>query len=463
MGAIHGDPAEASLATAHGWQWPPQAGAARRGRVDRPQPRPGSRPGRPAPAADRGDSGFDRQLASLFGESVFGPWLDPGQYLGATRTTRRHGAPFRRLALLILVLCAGAAAVWIVRAGLSRRTVEDRELVARNLASFLKEGELDRAAQFLTLLRGANSPLDAHDRAHDAHLDLMIRAEATLYRYQDADPERLARIRPYLSSTATAPASGERILASLAVASRQERAARLTELESIRPAFDRDPEFHYLLATALEYKGDVKAARQAWDRAFELGPLWLAHRYEQAWFESRQGKAEAVSKLVGRLTQVAPESAWTRLASEQFAGARVAKPDGSSAASSVSAIPAVALFHQNLALALAQTRAGDPLAGRHSLGQAIAAVNGQSPFVFDAFDWLVEAKAMGLARDLTAFEAWPQHSEPAAARVARLAEPESRPTENRPAVSESQATPKQQVKKPGRGKAKAKTKARRRR
>jgi tetratricopeptide (TPR) repeat protein len=413
----------------------------------------------PAPAADRGDSGFDRQLASLFGESVFGPWLDPGQYLGATRTTRRHGAPFRRLALLILVLCAGAAAVWIVRAGLSRRTVEDRELVARNLASFLKEGELDRAAQFLTLLRGANSPLDAHD----AHLDLMIRAEATLYRYQDADPERLARIRPYLSSTATAPASGERILASLAVASRQERAARLTELESIRPAFDRDPEFHYLLATALEYKGDVKAARQAWDRAFELGPLWLAHRYEQAWFESRQGKAEAVSKLVGRLTQVAPESAWTRLASEQFAGARVAKPDGSSAASSVSAIPAVALFHQNLALALAQTRAGDPLAGRHSLGQAIAAVNGQSPFVFDAFDWLVEAKAMGLARDLTAFEAWPQHSEPAAARVARLAEPESRPTENRPAVSESQATPKQQVKKPGRGKAKAKTKARRRR
>ncbi len=411
----------------------------------------------PAAAADRGDSGFDRQLASLFGESVFGPWLDPGQYLGATRTTRRHGAPFRRLALLTLVLCAGAAAVWIVRAGLSRRTVEDRELVARNLASFLKEGELDRAAQFLTLLRGAKAFLDAHD----AHLDLMIRAEATLYRYQDADPERLARIRPYLSSTATAPASGERILASLAVASRQERAARLAELESIRPAFDRDPEFHYLLATGLEYKGDVKAARQAWDRAFELGPLWLGHRYEQAWFESRQGKAEAVSKLVGRLTQVAPESAWTRLALEQFAGARVAKPDGSSAASSVGAIPEVALFHQDLALALAQARAGDPLAGRHSLGQAIAAVNGQAPFVLDAFDWLVEAKAMGLARDLTAFEAWPQHSEPAAARVARLAEPESRPIENRPAVSESQTT--KQVKKPSRGKAKAKTKARRRR
>ena len=412
----------------------------------------------PTVAADRGDSGFDRQLASLFGESVFGPWLDPGQYLGATRTTRRHGAPFRRLALLTLVLCVGAAAGWIVRAGLSRRTVEDREHVARNLASFLKEGELDRAAQFLTLLRGANAPLDPHD----AHLDLMIRAEAALYRYQDADTARLARIRPYLSSVATAPASGQRILASLAVASRQERAARLALLESMRPAFDQDPEFHYLLATALEYQGDVKAARQAWDRGFELGPLWLAHRYEQAWFEARQGKAEAVSKLVGRLVLVAPESAWTGLASEQFAGARVAKPDIAPAAASAHPTPAVALYHQNLALAQAQVRAGDPIAGRRSLGQAIAAVNGQAPFVFDAFDWLVEAKAMGLARDLTAFETWPRHSELADARVARLAEPEHRPADNPPAVSESQATPKQQVKKPSRGK-KAKTKAKARR
>ena len=414
---------------------------------------------RPAVAADRGDSGFDRQLASLFGESVFGPWLDPGQYLGATRTTRRHGAPFRRLALLTLVLGVGAAAGWIVRAGLLRRTGEDREHIARNLASFLKEGELDRAAQFLTLLRGPNAPLDAHD----AHLDLMIRGEAALYRYQDAEPERLGRIRPYLSAAATAPASGQRILASLAVASRQERAARLALLESMRPAFDQDPEFHYLLATALEYQGDVKAARQAWDRGFELGPLWLAHRYEQAWFEARQGKAEAVNKLVGRLMLVAPESPWTRLASEQFAGARVAKPDVSSAASSPHPTPAVALFHQNLALALAQTRAGDPIAGRRSLGQAIAAVNGQAPFVFDAFDWLVEAKAMGLARDLTGFEAWPRHSDLAAARLARLAEPEPRPAENPPAASEPQATPKQQVKKPSRGKTRVKAKARRRR
>ena len=427
----------------------PSAPANRNGR---PTPRPlPDESQAPAGAVEHRDSGFDRQLARLYGDSLFGPWLDPGQYLAATRTTRRHGAPFRRLAVLVLVLCVGAAVGWIVRAGLSRRAGEDREHVARSLASFLREGELDRAAQFLALLRGPNAALDAHD----PHLDLIIRGESALYRYQDADPARLGRIKPYLSSVATAPAFGQRILASLAVESRQERAARLAELELLRPTFDRDPEFHYLVATALEHKGEVKAARQAWDRACELGPLWLAHRYEQAWFEARQGKPDAVSKLVGRLMRVAPDSAWAGLAARQFGGARRPEPDSSAAAASARPAPVVALYHQHFALALAQVGAGDPIAARRSLAQAIAAVNGQAAFVFDAFDWLVEGNAIGLARDLTGFEDWPQHSELAAARVQQLAEPQRRADENPPAASESKPKPGKHIRKPGRGKAKA--------
>jgi tetratricopeptide (TPR) repeat protein len=425
-------------------------------------PSPPNRNGRPDDAQAGGlhsaagtgehrESGLDRQLARLYGDSLFGPWLDPGQYLAATRTTRRHGAPFRRLAVVVLFLCVGAVAGWIVRAGLSRRAGEDREQVARSLASFLREGELDRVAQFLALLRGNSATLDAHD----PQLDLIIRSEAALYRYQDADPARLGRIKPYLSASTTGPASGQRVLASLAVASRQERAARLAELEPLRAAFDRDPEFHYLVATALEHKGEVKAARQAWDRACELGPLWLAHRYEQAWFEARQGKPDAVSKLVGRLMRVAPDSAWAGLAARQFGGARRPEPDSSAAAASARPAPVVALYHQHFALALAQVGAGDPIAARRSLAQAIAAVNGQAAFVFDAFDWLVEGNAIGLARDLTGFEDWPQHSELAAARVQQLAEPQRRADENPPAASESKPKPGKHIRKPGRGKAKA--------
>ncbi len=88
-------------------------------------------------------------------------------------------------------------------------------------------------------------------------------------------------------------------------------------------------------------------------------------------------------------------------------------------------------------------------------------MNGQAAFVLDAFDWLVEAKATGLARDLTAFEDWPRRSSLAAARVAALAEPEPRPAENPPVVLEPQEKPKKQIKKPGRGKSKAKARHRR--
>ena len=417
-------------------------------------PAPTNRDGHPAPddnqagnANEERNSGFDRQLARLFGESLFGPWLDPGQYLDATRTTRRHGTPFRRLALLFSILCVGAAAGWIVRAGLVRRTGEARTQVAHSLAAFLREGELDRAAQFLALLRGPNATLDPHD----PHLDLIVRGEAALYRYQDADPARLGRIKPYLSSAATGSTSAQRILASLAVASRGERAARLGELEPIRAACDRDPEFHYLLATALEHLGDVKAARQAWDRSSELGPLWLAHRYEQAWFEARQNRQEAVNKLVSSLVRVAPDSAWARLASERFGSAPAS--DVAAAAPSAHPAPAVALFHQNFAGALARALGGDLGAARRSLGQTMTAINDQAPFVLDAFDWLVESKATRLANDLTAFEAWPRRSDLAAARLRRLSEPDSPP-----AASESRPEIKQRVKNPSRGKPKVRRK-----
>ena len=417
-------------------------------------PAPTNRDGHPAPddnqagnANEERNSGFDRQLARLFGESLFGPWLDPGQYLDATRTTRRHGTPFRRLALLFSILCVGAATGWIVRAGLVRRTGEARTQVAHSLAAFLREGELDRAAQFLALLRGPNATLDPHD----PHLDLIVRGEAALYRYQDADPARLGRIKPYLSSAATGSTSAQRILASLAVASRGERAARLAELETIRAACDRDPEFHYLLATALEHLGDVKAARQAWDRSSELGPLWLAHRYEQAWFEARQNRHEAVNKLVSSLVRVAPDSAWARLASERFGSAPA--PDVAGTAPSAHPAPAVALFHQNFASALARALGGDLVAARRSLGQTMTAINDQAPFVLDAFDWLVESKATRLANDLTAFEAWPRRSDLAAARLRRLSEPDSPP-----AASESRPEIKQPTKKPHRGKPKVRRK-----
>ena len=121
----------------------------------------------------------------------------------------------------------------------------------------------------------------------------------------------------------------------------------------------------------------------------------------------------------------------------------------------------VEVFHQDLAAALAEVRAGDEVAARHRLGRAIEAVAGQAPFVLDAFDWLMEARALGLARELTGFEAWPRHSQLAEARVARLAEPESVPAESPHAAGAPESSSSKHIKKPSRAKAKVKTRRRR--
>jgi hypothetical protein len=149
------------------------------------------------------------------------------------------------------------------------------------------------------------------------------------------------------------------------------------------------------------------------------------------------------------------------LPSQRFGGApeRALAP----AAPTTGPIPAVALYHQHLATALAQARAGDEFEARRSLGRAIEAANGQAAFIFDTFDWLMEAKAPRLARELTGFETWPRHSQLAADRLARLAEAESRPTERLPSATEPEANPSKHIKKPGRAKAKAKAKVRTRR
>jgi hypothetical protein len=374
---------------------------------------------RPSQAGNElGEPGLDRQLAGLFGETVFGPLLDPGRYLSRTSPSNARRGRLRRFVILLLILGVGGATTWLIRAGSRRTTGVSREQTAQSLANFLNEGEMPRVAQFLLVLHDPKQPFDSAD----PFLDLMVRGEAAVYRYLDADPSRLARIRTYLPIPEGGAGSPQRLLASLAVASRQERAERLAELESIGQIFERDPEYHYLLATALEHKGDVQAARRAWERSQDLGPLWLGHRYEQAGFEAAQRNRTGVRKVVEGLARVAPTSLWTQLASERFLGVRAVHPDKAPGQTPDPAFANVAAFQRDFALAL--SAAGDQAVAWRRLSQAVAAVNGQSPFVLDAFDWLMAAKATGLARALTGFEAWPRHSKLALARLAMLDEHE---------------------------------------
>jgi tetratricopeptide (TPR) repeat protein len=373
------------------------------------------------PAADRagpaGDVGVDRQLAGLFGESVFGAWMAPGQYLGPGRTGIKRRSWGRRLLVLALLAVTAVATTRLIRTGLARQAGQERDRFAEELAEFVKEGALERASEFVSILETGRNSLDPAD----PHLDLLIRAEAALYRYHDANPERLRRIEQYLAAPQPSKPSASRVVAGMAVLSREERASRLAALEGQKKALEHDPEFFYLLATTLEQRGDIDAAREAWKRSADLGPLWLVHRFEQALFETRHGNRAGAAKIASQMISVDADSPWSRLAVSWFGDGTLKVPPVSAEGGVRTEAPAL-LYRARLRDAVAASRRDDPGQARRHLANALQAVNNQAPFVFDAFDCLVKERAVGLARQLTTFEAWPEQSPIAKAKASQLSE-----------------------------------------
>jgi tetratricopeptide (TPR) repeat protein len=368
-----------------------------------------------------------RQLSRLFGESLLGAWPELGQKLASIPPSvrqRHHRGFFAWAALAILGVAF--AITWTNRPKLDRTGLQRRAHYAEELGTFLQDGELERASEFVALVRGDRAGLDPAD----PHLDRMIRAEAAIYRYSDADPARLARIRPFLQSS-SGSGSPERLIAGLTVLSREERAERWSLLVGLRASRHGDPEFFYLLATAQEARGDVGAAREAWQRSAELGPAWLSHRFEQAEFERRRGDEAVAARVATQMLRADPESAWSRLASSEFQ-VRTAPVASTGEGGRVPRVPPpVEVYHGELLGALHAVRGHDLGGAKQHLAAAVHAVNGQAPFVLDAFDWLLEADLKVLAEELTRLPAWPRDSQAARRKIARL----SREATARAAVS----------------------------
>ncbi len=341
-------------------------------------------------ASSRLGAGVENQLSRLFGESLLGAWPGLEQELSSPppRVHKRRWG-FTPWAILLLVGASfGFVMLRTSRPRLDRTSLERRAHYAEELGTFLQDGELERASEFVALVRGEGAVLDPAD----PHLDHVIFAEAALYRYLDADPARLARIRPLLPGS-SASGSPERQLAGLTVLSRRERVERAGWFGALRAPLAKDPEFFHLLATVEEARGNLPAAREAWQRSAELGPAWWAHRFEQAEFERRHGDEAAAAKIAGQMLRADPESAWSHLAGSEFRVVPVAS-------AMPRARPPVAVYHGELERALDAGR-GDDLAGaKRHLASALDAVHGEAPFVSDAVDWLVEAKLVALAEEL---------------------------------------------------------------
>jgi len=355
---------------------------------------------------------IESQLAILFGQSLFGTWSELNRLQPRDKALGKSRWLVRTVALVAVI-----GIVWLGRAlvqpGMERVSSDDRAHYAEQLSGFVADGDWEHSAPLVDRVRGENKSLDALD----VHRDLLVHAEAALYRYFDADPRRLDRIRSHILSNTEALQSAPRRLASLAVLSREERAAHLPEMERMRTELSRDTELLYLIATAHESRGETEAAREAFNRSASLGPTWVSQRFEQALFERRQGKAEAASKVAVQLIHANSDSSWSPLAAATFNVQ--SEPIGADAAA---AMPSpVQIFHAKLLQAVAFWKNHSENEARQCLTAALTAVNAQAPFLLDAFDDLLQEQATVLAQTLTLQPTWPRDSSIAAAKQKRLA------------------------------------------
>jgi hypothetical protein len=317
--------------------------------------------------------------------------------------------------VLVVFAAAGLVVFRAAQHGMEHRSASQRGRYADELQVFLEDGNLERVAQYVALVE------DSADQQHrntlaptEPHLDLLLLAEAALYRYFDASPARLAKIQPYLNDEGRTVPTRE--LAYLVTLSREERAARLASIERLRSDLPKALELEYLKATALEFRNDIDASRKSWQKSADLEPAWLGHRFEQAWFEARQHAPDHAKKLAQQIVKTDPESVWSKLATDVFSlPAAAQRPDAGATVSSP-----VETYFELLLRSLDAARANRAAVAKDLLEKAATVVNNQAPFLFDAFDWCLAEQQPALAKILTDLPAWPRTAPVAAAKLQRL-------------------------------------------
>jgi hypothetical protein len=364
------------------------------------------------------DERLRKQVAQMFGESLLGPW--PELEMQSTEATprRRLNVWARRFLVLGASALIGAGSYALFRPGLTRQEAVVTAHYATEVRTFLNDGALAQAAQFLPMVyeQGADG------ETLEAHLDLTVFAEAILYRYYDAEPKRLEKIKRYLSEPQNL--TPLRRLAQYTLLSRGERGQYLPELEGLDSALPNHNQVVYLKATALVAMGYTEASLPVWSRASKLGPAWLIQRFEQAKFEASRGNEVAAKKLAIQIVRVDPESLWAKIAMRTFAveaPAEALSVRATDAGVVKAAVPSpLEIYYDSFESSLAASRSGDRVKAKAELIQALAQVHNASVFALDAFDDCVQAKQYWLAAELTHHQAWPSSSVEAQGKAERL-------------------------------------------
>lgn len=383
---------------------------------------------------------LEGQLHALFGTSLFGPWqmqvaVSPVGTLGAFG---RQGLSKRQFAIGAAALLVIGALALLLALGLRRSHERQLAQLVASIERLMRGGSMVALAESLPQLDEAltNTSVDGEQVA------VAARAHATLYRYHDADRDRLTRARELLERIgAVASENHHAIIARAVLLPTSERAQLRAELDRLDTDANDDPEVAFTLATILRSAGETRRAEAAYERAERLEPSNLYHSAESIGFYHQLRRRLLVANLVEQMRNINPMDPWTRWAEASTTGTaterlaaldalleEASEPAGSQAAGEEAPVlpPLSAVLEGRAHLESARLHNSDPDTREH-LEAAFAAVDSQRSFVLDYFDLLVSAGQLDLAKQLTEVNGWPSEAGmPALARLERLSAKEKR-------------------------------------
>ena len=365
------------------------------------------------PAAGSDAANLQEQLSLFFGAELFGE-LTPER--GTSQRTQAQKKPtrlgWRVLAAVSLVAVLAIPVQTIIDRGMTRQHTAEADRMAQEIREFLQVGDLAHVTENLPALERI---LPETEGLGAAHLPLLMRAQATLYRYQDADPRRRDKVRAWLE-TAGAKPSYDQVVSGALLAARADRLELVEQLRRVDGPQNRDSEASFLIASALEAADVYEPATAAYARASDLGPYQLHHLAGMVSFAARRGDPGAAQKTLDIMRDENARADWTLSALQERALPSGRQTPGV-AAQPAAPVPAgeVLLLHS-----LVELEKKNWTTARALLVQATDRIHHQPVFALDYCALLLQKDHVEAARFLFATENLAGSSPAATALEARL-------------------------------------------
>jgi hypothetical protein len=181
--------------------------------------------------------------------------------------------------------------------------------LATDLRQLLRNGSLEQANPMLAQLE-ANA---AAARLEANYADVTLLGEALLYRFFDRDARRAQLVSKALSDASRALTT-DRKLARAAMRIEDDPLGLLPELRELMETAKDDVHAAELTGMAASRANKAALAEKAFARAELLEPPHLPYLYQQLEHWKKTGKSVEAKNLVSRMTDVSPNSPWTKLA-----------------------------------------------------------------------------------------------------------------------------------------------------